>query len=87
MTHDTAHPEPVCFKAAEGREVSLVEAGLNQPGIADRHVDALLNPIGHRRLSPLRDTASAIITDTAGTVSVMMSSILSVMSMVQAWVE
>ena len=64
MAHDTAHPEPVCFKAAEGREVGLVEAGLNQPGIADRHVDALLNPIGHRRLSPLRDTASAIITDT-----------------------
>ena len=59
MAHDTAHPEPICFKPAEGREVGLVEAGLNQPGIADRHVDALLNPIGHRRLSPLRDTASA----------------------------
>ena len=28
-----AHPEPVCFKAAEGREVGLVEAGLNQTGI------------------------------------------------------
>ena len=35
----------------------------------------------------LPDTASAIITDTAGAVSVMMASILSVMSMVQAWVE
>ena len=60
MAHDTTHPEPICFKPAEGREVSLVDAGLNQPGMADRHVDALLNPIGHRRLSPLRDTASAI---------------------------
>ena len=60
MAHDTAHPEPICFKPAEGREVGLVEAGLNQPGIADRHVDALLNPIGHRRLSPLRDTASGV---------------------------
>ena len=87
MAHDTAQPEPICFKPAEGREVGLVEAGLNQPGIADRHVDALLNPIGHRRLSPLRDTASAIITDTRERVSVMMSPILSVMSMAQAWVE
>ena len=25
MAHDTAHPEPVCFKPAEGREVGLVE--------------------------------------------------------------
>ena len=64
MAHDTAHLEPICFKPAEDREVGLVEAGLNQPGIADRHVDALLNPMGHRRLSPRRDTASDIITDT-----------------------
>ena len=33
MAHDTAHPEPICFKPAEGREVGLVEAGLNQSGI------------------------------------------------------
>ena len=62
--HDTVHPGPICFKPAEGREVGLVEAGLNQPGIADRHVDAMLNPMGHRGISPLRDTASAFITDT-----------------------
>ena len=33
IAHGAAHPEPVCFKPAEGREVDLVEAGLNQPGI------------------------------------------------------
>ena len=40
--YGAARPEPVCFKAAEGREVGLVEAGLDQLGIAARHVRPLL---------------------------------------------
>ena len=39
--YGAARPEPVCFKAAEGREVGLVDAGLDQPGLAARHVRPL----------------------------------------------
>ena len=40
------------LEPTEGREVDQVEAGLHQPGVADHHVDALLDPFLHPRLPP-----------------------------------